>query len=110
MGDWDTFSFPDPIVSLSRREHCTRKQRVLKTLDLQSQILGLPEFIYESSIVLNMVALRNMTSEESICEAQSDPNLENVSLRIERKEATCYFPIPIMQRFFFFWGGGGFFA
>ena len=38
-------------------------------------------------MVLNVVALRSITFEESLCEALSGLNLENVSLRVEQKEA-----------------------
>ena len=54
---------------------------------MQSQILGIPKFICESSIVLNMAALRSISFKESLCEALRDLNLKNVSLRVEQKEA-----------------------
>ena len=53
----------------------------METQDLQSQILGLPEFIYDSSIVINMAELRSIAFEESLL------NLKNVSLYVEQKEA-----------------------
>ena len=35
-------------------------------------IVGLPEFTYESSIVLNMAALRSITFEDSLCVQQKE--------------------------------------
>ena len=54
---------------------------------MPSQILGLWEFTFESSIVPNMAALRSITFEQSLCEALSGFNLESVSLCVKQKEA-----------------------
>ena len=43
--------------------------------------------MYESSIVQNMAALIGITFEESLCEVLRGLNLENVSLRVQQKEA-----------------------
>ena len=43
--------------------------------------------MYESSIVLNMAALRNIIFEDSLQELFRDVNLENVSFPVEQQEA-----------------------
>ena len=71
-------SFPDPIVSLSLRGPRTRKRRALETgfAIPDSRTFG----VHGSSIVLNMAALRRITFAESLCEALSGLNVENISL------------------------------
>ena len=55
---------------------------LLRNVQCQFEGWKLVLTIYESSIVLNMAALRSITFEESLREALRGLNLESVSLRV----------------------------
>ena len=54
-------------------------------------IIGLPEFTYESSIVLNMAALRCITFEDSLCVQQKEAISNIVVLDTDHFTASVIF-------------------